>query len=39
MGGYGSFSKYYVATYRLAYSNNGLTWMDYTENGKVKVRN
>lgn len=37
MGGYGLFSQYYVAMYSLAYSKSGLTWVEYRENGQVKV--
>lgn len=37
MGGYGLFSDRYVATYRLSHSKNGLTWVEYRENGEIKV--
>jgi len=35
MGAY-SISSFYVKTYKLEYSNNGLTWKQYRENGQVK---
>lgn len=38
MGGYGSFYyDRYVATYKLSHSKNGLTWVEYRENGEIKV--
>ena len=38
MGGYGSeLSDRYVATYQLSHSKDGLTWVEYRENGKIKV--
>ena len=38
MGGYGSDrSDRYVATYKLSHSKDGLTWVEYRENGLVKV--
>ena len=37
MGGCEIFRQYFVATFRLAYSKDGLTWEDYQENGEVKV--
>ena len=36
MGAY-DLDTFYVETYRLEYSNNGLTWEKYRENGQVKV--
>ena len=38
MGGYGSnFVDRYVATYKLSHSKDGLTWVEYRENGQIKV--
>ena len=38
MGGYDS-HRYdrYVATYKLSHSKDGLTWVEYRENGQIKV--
>lgn len=37
MGGYGSDrSDRYVATYKLSHSKDGLTWVEYRENGQIK---
>ena len=38
MGGYDS-HRYdrYVATYKLLHSKDGLTWVEYRENGQIKV--
>ena len=39
MGGYDSDRyKCYVATYKLSHSKDGLTWVEYRENGQIKVR-
>ena len=38
MGGYGSAdSDRFVATYKLSHSKDGLTWVEYRENGQIKV--
>ena len=38
MGGYGSDkADRYVATYKLSHSKDGLTWVEYRENGQIKV--
>ena len=36
MGGYGFDG--YVASFKLQYSKNGLTWVTYQENGEDKVK-
>lgn len=35
MGGQGV--DFYVATYKLSHSKDGLTWIEYRENGQIKV--
>ena len=35
MGGHGI--DFYVATYKLSHSKDGLTWIEYRENGQIKV--
>jgi len=38
MGGYDSGrSDRKVATYRLSHSKDGLSWVEYRENGQIKV--
>ena len=38
MGGYNSLhSERKVTTYRLSHSKDGLTWVEYRENGQIKV--